>query len=220
MTKQFTTVFTFGVLVLGLAVVPALGAEHLRGMDREGGDWIEITLGLPPANAIFAASANGFAQVPAVLTHGRAFFRARVISGGSAIEYELRYDLAGSLRRVAMHIGQPGVNGAVAVNLCMPDAPGLTGTPTQPCPEGNIGTLDGLILEQDLMPQASGQGVVNLETLIAAMASRITYIDITTDRFAAQGEVRGQIAPLRLSGGGGPGGPVSSGPGGQSVGSN
>lgn len=216
MMMKRAAVLMLGLLVIG-AAVPAHATEPLRGMGRSNAEWNDDGQGLPSSEAAFVASANGFAQVPAVLTDGRALFRAKAIDGGNAMEFELRFELDGPLERAMLHVGQQGVNGAPVVVLCMPEPPGSGGGSTNICPDGNSGTFTGVILAEDVMPSAGDQGVHDLETLFAAMAMRITYVEIWSGLYQNHGEVRGQVAPLRLSDSGLPGGPGGSGPDNQDV---
>ena len=212
MTTRRTNVFTLALLVLALTAVPAFGDEPSRGLERSNDDWTGgYDTGLPvPMNLIFAASANGFSEVPAVLTPGRAWFRARVLPG-PVLEYELRYQLEGPIKDAFLFIGQRGANGGKAVALCVEDAPPV-GVPNgaPPCPVGTDGLVYAMILPEDILPSAALQGVNGMEELIAAMLARITYVNVYSHVFPDHGEVRGEVAPLRLSHGGGPGGIGSS----------
>ena len=208
MVTKRTNVLTLGLLALALVVVPALGSEPLRGLERNNANWGgSPESGLPnPANMVFVASANGFSQVPAVLTPGRARFRARV-SAGPVIEYELRYQLGGPIKDAFLLIGQPGVNGGMAAALCVdeqPPGPGIPGG-APPCPAGAEDVVTGTLMPEDILPTAALQGVNDMEHLIAAMISRITYVRVAS-HFYPGGEVRGQVAPMRAGNGGGPGG--------------
>ena len=209
MTTRRTDVFTLALLVLALAAVPAFGDEPSRGLERSNDEWTGgYETGAPlPSNLIFAASANGFSEVPAVLTPGRAWFRAKVLPAGPGFEYELRYQLAGPIKEAFLFIGQPGVNGGKAVALCVEDAPPV-GVPNgaPPCPAGEAGLVYGMILPEDILPSAALQGVRGLDELVAAMIARITYVNVYSHFYPDYGEVRGEVAPLRVSNGGGPGG--------------
>ena len=204
--KRFS-VCALGLLVVGLAAATAVGADPLRGLGRAEDEVVggfDDAVAQPTLNAVFVASANGFSQVPAVLTPGTAFFRARVTDGGNALEYELRYNLAGPLQQAYLHIGQTGANGAPAVPLCLPDQPGLGG-PIPVCPVGNFGILNGVVFAEDILPAAARQGVHDMQTLFLAMRARITYVDVWSGLYADHGEVRGQVGPLSLNEHGGPG---------------
>jgi len=205
MTMKRTKTLTLGLLVFALAVVPALGDDLSRGLQRRTDDWVMgVDSGLPnPNGQLFVSSANGFARVPSVLTPGRAYFRARIVPG-PVIEYELFYQLQAPIKDAYLHIGQPGVNGTKAVALCVENPPpgGSSGTPG--CSPGVNNSVIGVILPEDLMASAAGQGVNDLQQLAAAMAMRIVYVSVNSQLYP-NGEVRGQVAPLRVSDTVGPG---------------
>jgi hypothetical protein len=194
-----------GSLILIGAALPASGGELHRGLGRSGEDWTEALGGtMPmPTNVVFVASANGFKQVPAVLTSGRAFFRARISMDGDALEYELHYDLEGPIQKAWLQIGQPGVSGEPAAKLCVETDAG-DGTPI--CPSGNNGMVTGALMTEDLIPGAAAQGVTDIESLVGAMLGRIVYVNVFSNFYPEYGEVRGNIAALRTNNGG-PGGP-------------
>ena len=213
MNTRRANVLTLVLLVLALAALPAFGEEPSRGLGRSNDDWTGgyDTGGLVPNNLIFAASATGFSEVPAVMTPGRAWFRARVLPGGPVLEYELRWELEGPIKDAFLFIGQPGVNGGKALALCVEDVPPV-GVPNgaPPCPAGETGLVYGMLMPEDILPSAALQGVNGMEELVAAMIARITYVNVYSHLFPQHGEVRGEVAPLRLSHGGGPGGIGSS----------
>jgi hypothetical protein len=213
MNTRRAGVFTLALLVLALAAVPAFGEETSRGLGRSNDDWIGgYETGVPISNnLIFAASATGFSVVPAVMTPGRAWFRARVLPSGSGLEYELTWELEGPIKDAFLFIGQPGVNGGKALALCVEELPPVgvpNGAPL--CPAGENGLVYGMLMPEDILPSAALQGVNGMEELIAAMIARITYVNVYSHVFPQSGEVRGEVAPLRLGNGGGPGGIGSS----------
>jgi hypothetical protein len=206
MTMKRTHMLTLGLLVFALAVVPAFGDDLSRGLQRRTDDWVMgVDSGLPnPTNQLFVAAANGFSRVPSVLTPGRAWLRTRIVPG-PVVEYELIYQLEGPIKDAFLYIGQPGANGAKAAALCVQNPPPGVSPGAPVCPPGAMNSVIGVILPEDLMPSAGAQGVHDLQQLAAAMVMRIVYFTVNTQIYP-DGEVRGQLAPIRLGDGGGPGG--------------
>ena len=160
---------------------------------------IAVALGLPVGSAAaedsrgrMRAHLSGFGEVPAVSTTGRGELRLRfedddVRGEVTSIEYTLSYeDLEGTITEAAhIHLGQPGVNGGVSVFLC-------GGGSAPPCPPIE-GTVSGTILAADVVGP-TGQGIApgEFEELVAAMRSRVTYVNVHTDKHPG-GEIRGAI---------------------------
>ncbi|MDA1183847.1 MAG: CHRD domain-containing protein [Acidobacteria bacterium] len=131
------------------------------------------------------AELRGFEEVPAVSSTGIGRFNARIDKAGTMIDYELSYmNLEGTASAAHIHFGQRGVNGGVSARLC-----GGGGKPL--CPVS--GTVTGVIFAADVIGPA-GQGIAagELAELIAAMQSRIAYINVHTSKHPG-GEIRGQI---------------------------
>jgi len=187
-------------LVVGLVLAPAVAqqSDRDRAIDRDFSDRSELLPQSIPTHINFIANASGFQEVPAVVTQGRANVRARLNATGDGIEYRLVYDLQGAITAAHIHVGQSGANGAVAVTLCS-NTPTLGGGGVPLCAGPFSGEVSGTLFEQDINPQAAAQGVNSLETLLAAMLSRVAYVNVHSSLFPA-GEVRGQIARLGLTG--------------------
>jgi hypothetical protein len=145
----------------------------------------------------FSAKLDGFEEVPSVSTPARGRFQARLIAGGTQLEYRFTYrDLQGSLVKETgdpavvgqahIHFGQFSVNGGVSAFLC-------GGGDKPACPTTNPATVTGIIDAGDVVGPA-GQGIAAGEfaELIRAMRHGVTYANIHTDQFP-NGEIRGQI---------------------------
>jgi hypothetical protein len=103
---------------------------------------------------------TGQQEVPVVLTTGNGELRA-TISKDTEITYELSYsDLESNATQAHIHVGQPNVNGGIAVWLCsnLPSPPTPAGF-NQPCPL-RAGTITGTITGNSIVGPAN-QGRVN-----------------------------------------------------------
>jgi len=145
-------------------------------------------VGLPvgaTSQAGFAATLEGYQEVPAISTMGTGTFTASLSSDGMAVSYVLSYaDLSGAASASHIHFGQAGVNGGVAVFLC--------GGALPACP-GAGGTVSGTFTAQNVGGPA-GQGIApgEFDELLDAMFSGVTYANVHTAMHPA-GEIRGQI---------------------------
>jgi hypothetical protein len=132
----------------------------------------------------FVASLKGREEVPAVETRaqGQAIFH--VSKDGDSISYKLIVANIENVTMAHIHLGPAGDNGPVVVWL-YPDAP-----PPQLIPGRFSGVLaEGTITADDLVGPLAGE---SLETLLEAMASGNTYVNVHTSQYPG-GEVRGQI---------------------------
>ena len=164
---------------------------------------VAVALGLPvgsdaaeDSHGRMRAHLSGASEVPSISTTGRGELRLRFVredddvrGGGevTSIEYSLSYeDLEGATTLFAhIHLGQPDVNGGVSVFLC-----GGSSAPACPPTEG---TVSGTILAEDVVgPTGQGISPGEFEELIAAMRTRVTYVNVHTDLYPG-GEIRGAI---------------------------
>jgi hypothetical protein len=179
------------IAALAWAVV---GASSLVGC--EGAEAAETSVaahGSPGGDATsrLRARLRGFDEVPAVSTTGDGHFEARS-DDGTTFTFELTYaDLEGHLVEggavvgAHIHLGQPGVNGGIAVHLC-----GTGGRPACPAPPA---TVTGTFTAADVTGPA-GQGIDagQLDELLRAARAGVTYVNVHTTRFPG-GEIRGQV---------------------------
>jgi hypothetical protein len=141
----------------------------------------------PPVRGVL----SGFNEVPAIVSTGYGAFFARINESAGTIDYELSYDgTEGSVTQSHIHVGQPGVNGAVSVFLCTNLGNGPAGT--QPCPAAP-GVISGTISANDVIGPA-GQGVEAgaFADLVQAIRAGATYVNIHTTTFPG-GEVRSRL---------------------------
>jgi hypothetical protein len=133
----------------------------------------------------FLTRLEGYDEVPAVSTTGRATFHARL--SGSTLEFEMSYaGLSAPATAAHIHFGQRDVNGGVSAFLC--------GGGSKPaCPGGTSGSVSGTIVAADVIgPAAQGITAGEFAELVRAMVSGVTYANIHTSTFPG-GEIRGQI---------------------------
>lgn len=146
------------------------------------------------------ARLNGFNEVPAVSTVGKASFKAR-INNNQTIDYELSYsDLEGAVQQAHIHFGQKGVNGGITVFLCtnLGNGPASSDT-SQPCPPSPA-TVKGTISPDEIspnIPATAGARTQGIDTgqfaeLVRAIRAGVTYANVHSDRWPG-GEVRDQI---------------------------
>jgi len=138
------------------------------------------------SSQIFQAVLNGFEEVPARLTDATGRFWARLIDGGTALQYELRYeDTTSPVSAAHIHFGRRGVNGEIIVFLC-----GGDDAPSCP-PRG--GTVTGIITADDIraIPE-QGLEAGDFQSFLRILRAGAGYVNVHTSRFPA-GEIRGQI---------------------------
>lgn len=145
------------------------------------------------------AQLSGFEEVPSISTTGHGTFRATISNDGQSIQWELRYAaLEGEVAQAHLHLGQPGVNGAVSVFLCSNLGNGPAGT--QPCPPPPA-TLTGTIVADDVIgPAAQGIEPGELDEVIRAIRHGAVYANVHSDLFPG-GEIRGQLGVDQRRGG-------------------
>ena len=144
--------------------------------------------------ARFAASLDGFAEVPPVSTRARGSFRADF--SGRRIRWTLRYSgiEGGAVTQAHIHFGQRRVNGGVSAFLCS----NLAGAPagTQPCPARG-GFISGTIRPRNVVgPVPQGIRPGEFGELLRAMRAGFTYANVHSTAFP-NGEIRGQIVRRR-----------------------
>lgn len=169
------------VFIFALSVVAVLG---LATPSLADGPQSKLAAGIPAATA-----ANGFEEVPAVLSKGNAAFFATINNGAQTISFKLTFNnLSSDASTATISFAQRGVNGGVVVFLC-------GGGSAAACPSGTSGTLTGTITASDIVAvTAQGVAAGSFQDLIDVIASGDGYVNISTADFP-NGEVRGQIVP-------------------------
>ena len=155
------------VLVLGLVALSA------RGDEDEGNR--------------FRARLVGGEETPAIFTAGSGRFSARIVDGGTRIEFAVSWsNLTGPALVSHVHIGQRGVAGAVSFFLC-----GGGGKPA--CPPSTSGSVTGSVVAADVVgPAAQGIEPGDLAAVLTMMRAGLTYANVHTPAHPG-GEIRGQL---------------------------
>jgi hypothetical protein len=138
-------------------------------------------------------------EVPVVSSLGASGrFKATLDEENMTITYELSYqDLEGTPLAGHVHVGQPGVNGAIPLFLCAnaPALPPATTPAVQACPPAPA-TITGVLTPENIIPRpAQGIDAVSPEDfieLIRLMRSGAMYANVHTTKYLG-GEIRGQI---------------------------
>ena|SRR5687768_14359367 len=142
----------------------------------------------------FTARLAGTKEVPAISTVARGEFRAYVASDGT-LHYLLRYSrLEGAVTQAHVHLGQPGVNGGIALWLCsnLASPPTPAGVPA--CPPSPAQVTGILTAANVVGPAAQGIAPGELAEAIRAMRNGVTYANVHTDTFPG-GEIRSKVDP-------------------------
>ncbi|MGC4000534.1 MAG: CHRD domain-containing protein [Anaeromyxobacter sp.] len=137
----------------------------------------------------FSARLNGFKEVPTLSTQGFGTFSADITVGdaGPTIAWTLTFSgLSAPASAAHIHLGQPGVAGGIAVNLC-----GAGSAPACPAEGSVTGTIDATSV---VGPAEQGIAPGELQELLVAMVVGATYVNVHTATFPT-GEIRGQIGP-------------------------
>ncbi len=138
---------------------------------------------------------DGYEEVPAVSTGAGGSFQASIAPAGDGLRYRISYTgLEGAVTQAHIHLGQPGVNGAISVFLCSNLGNGPTGT--QACPPAPA-TVEGMITAADVIgPAAQGIAPGELDELVRAIRGGVTYANVHSAKFPG-----GEIRSLLRSGG-------------------
>jgi hypothetical protein len=137
---------------------------------------------------------SGLNEPPAVFTGARGLFEAVISKDESGFEYTLSYDnLEGNVTQSHIHIGQPLVNGGIAIWLCQ-TATNVSPIATTPqCPGPNSGTVNGVITAADVIgPNGQGVSPQELDAVFKAMRRGFAYVNVHSSR-SPGGEIRGQL---------------------------
>jgi hypothetical protein len=146
---------------------------------------------MTPAHAqTIHADLLGYQEVPALSTGASGDFRAKIDKNPSTLTYELTYaDLSAPVQQAHIHVGQPGVNGGIAIFLCTNLGNGPAETPT--CPGPTSGAVSCTVDFTDVVGPA-GQGIAPGEftEVLEAIKAGVVYVNVHSDTFTG-GEIRG-----------------------------
>jgi hypothetical protein len=135
----------------------------------------------------FRARLVGGEETPAIFTPATGDFSARIVDGGTRIEFTVSWsNLTGNPSVAHIHIGQRSVAGAVSFFFC-----GGGGKPA--CPASTSGSISGSAVAADVLgPTAQGVDPGNLAAVITMMRAGLTYANVHTPAHPG-GEIRGQV---------------------------
>jgi CHRD domain len=149
------------------------------------------------ANDSFHAKMMPVQEAPVCSSTGSGTFRATLSEDETTVDYELTYDIEGTVTQGHIHLGQFGVSGGITVWLCQTtgfvDPTGLAPACAAP------GTpVTGTFTSANVIAIA-GQGIAagEFSEIVRAMRRGLTYANVHSS-ICPPGEVRGQI--LKKSG--------------------
>jgi hypothetical protein len=164
-----TSVFALSVLLL-------LGSTGSALADDDDDDHAS------PHALAFQSVMIGLGQVPPVASVGRGVGSYLVTSDSATLSYSVQaVDASSTITAAHIHVGAPGQNGEVVVNLC-----GAGGAPA--CATSGV-LASGTVTASNLVGPLSGHPLADL---IVAMAAGGTYTNVHTANFP-DGELRGQV---------------------------
>ena len=135
----------------------------------------------------FRARLVGGEETPSIFTSGTGRFSARIVDGGTRIEFTISWSNLTAAPLVAhVHIGQRGVAGGVSYFLC-----GGGGKPA--CPATATGSVTGTVVAADVVgPTVQGIAAGDLAAVLTMMRAGLSYANIHTPLHPG-GEIRGQL---------------------------
>lgn len=142
----------------------------------------------------------GYQETPLTInTAGSADLKAKIRSGGTAIDYELTYrDLSSAVTQSHIHFGRPAISGMIVLFLCTNLAP-PAGVPTpQPCPETNPATITGTLTKDNVIArpaQGIDPGAAGFAEMLRAIRAGAAYVNVHTTTYPS-GEVRARLGPF------------------------
>jgi CHRD domain len=143
-----------------------------------------------PHGVAYVAVMTNQAEVPPTPGAGRGIASFVLSSDGALLYFSVSVtDLSSPARAAHIHLGSPGANGDVIVNLC-----GAGSTPR--CASDGL-VASGTIDSSALVGPMAGR---TLEDLLAVLETNATYANVHSDRFP-NGEIRGQVRSLQADDG-------------------
>jgi CHRD domain-containing protein len=148
---------------------------------------------------------TGYEEIPTLSTPATGDFKAKINRDGTAIDYELSYDIGqpdptvNSVTQAHIHLGAKAFNGGISVFLCTNLTPPAGVPVPPPCPVTS-GKVSGTLTAANVLGPA-GQGIAagEFEELIKAIRAGATYANLHTTRFPG-GEIRAQLDPNKNNG--------------------
>lgn len=129
---------------------------------------------------------DGFQEVPPISTAGAGKCTVKPVEGGLAVTLEYA-GLEGDVTQAHVHLGQPGVNGAIMFFICTNLGNGPVGTPA--CPAAPA-TVTRTVPSADILAAASQSlAAGDLDAVVVALKKKATYCNVHTTDFPG-GEIR------------------------------
>jgi hypothetical protein len=134
------------------------------------------------AGTNFAAPMKGAQENPPVDTNATGVATFKVSQDGSSIQFKVNVANIDNVFAAHLHCGAVGVNGAVGVTLFVASPPIL-------------GTVNGVLARGTITAPDVGNlcGWTDLASVVAAMESGNTYVNVHTNPGVPTGEIRGQV---------------------------
>ena len=156
-----------------------------------------LSVVVAPVNAQqFKTRLSGYQETPLTInTTGSGEFTAKVVRGGTAIDYELTYrDLSSDVTQAHIHFGRPAITGQIVLFLCTNLTPPAGVPVPQACPTAG-GTIAGTLTAADIIArptQGIDGGATGFAEVIEAIRAAAAYANVHTSLFPT-GEIRGRL---------------------------
>jgi hypothetical protein len=142
---------------------------------------------------VFIARLSGNEEVPSIATPAAGQFVLNFNPATNTATYSLAYaNLVGNVVQSHIHVGQPGVNGGIAIWLCgTPGTAGPVGTPT--CSGTVTGNATGTIDAAKVVgPVGQLVNATELADVVRMLRTGSAYVNVHTTAVPG-GEIRGLI---------------------------
>ena len=161
---------------------------------------LSIAVVAPVTAEEFKTRLTGYQETPLTInTAGSGEFKAKIVHGGTEIDYELTYrDLSSPVRQAHIHFGRPAITGGIVLFLCTNLTPPPGVPAPQACPAAPA-TITGTLTAANVIPvpgQGIDAGAEGLAEMIEAMHAGAAYANVHTVTFPS-GEIRGRLGPIR-----------------------
>jgi hypothetical protein len=157
---------------------------------------LSLVVANPASADTIRTKLTGYDETPLTLdTTGTGKFKARILSRGTIIDYELSYrDLESAVTQAHIHFGRPAIGGGIVLFLCTNLTP-PAGVPTpQSCP-ATPATITGTLTAADVIAvpgQGIASGAAGFAEILRAIRAGAAYVNVhTTGR--PGGEIRGPL---------------------------
>jgi hypothetical protein len=144
------------------------------------------------ASETFKAKMTPIQEAPVCSSTGSGAFEATLSEDGTAVSYELTYNLEGMVTQAHIHLAQVGVSGGIMVWLCQTstnvDPTGLSPT----CPDPGTPVAGTFTSANVIAVAAQGIAAGEFDEVLRAMRRGLAYANVHSN-LCPSGEVRGQI---------------------------